>query len=168
MRYLILILILLSFSCKSSKKYIQKDVQVKTEEIEKISETKGISSSFTAAQLLSSQLKVTRFEPIYVKLNGKDTVIFKETTYIQTDIVTNKEESLNIDTTSFIKESLNSLELTDKTEIKKEFKGFDILKSIIGGIIDVITGPFSWIPWIVGVSLIIPIYQFIKNKITKK
>jgi hypothetical protein len=168
MRYLILILILLSFSCKSSKKYIQKDIQTKTEEIEKTSKTNGTTSSFTAAQLLSSQLKVTRFEPIYVNLNGKDTVIFKEVTYIQTDIVTNKEESISIDTTSFIKESLNSSELTDKTLIKKEFEGFDILKSIIGGVTAVITGPFRWILWIVGVLLIIPIYQFIKNKITKK
>jgi len=163
------ILILLLFTgCKSTNKFIDKDIKETIIEKEVQEEKKGISASFSLNQLLSTQLEITRFEPIYFRINGRDTVILKEIIYRQIDTSVTKEDKINIDTTSNIKKTDSSSEFIDNTKIEKEFKGYDILKSIIGGFATVIMGPFKWILWLIGLLLIVPIYRFIKRLLTKE
>jgi hypothetical protein len=166
---LIIIIILLAITgCKSSKKTVITDIN-QTETVKEINEEKkGISAKISIDNFFSNNLEVTRFEPIYITLNGKDTVILKEVTYKQTNTNIIKEEKTEIDTTSRKNNKDNQSQLIDNSSSESEFEGFDIIKSLVSGVVAVLVGPFKWILWIVAALLIIPIFRFIKRLFTKK
>jgi trans-2-enoyl-CoA reductase len=161
-------LIFLVLGCKSSEKTLNTSFEENQQQIESLEEKKGISASFNASQLFSNQLKVTRFEPIYLNVGGKDTVILKEVIYEQTSIAQTEEKSSTVDTTALTSKSESNSKVLETKDLNREFKGYNIIQSIIGGITTIIIGPFKWILWIVALLLIIPIFRFIKNKLTKK
>jgi hypothetical protein len=162
------ILLLASISCKSSKKFIDNDITKTKTEV-----TDGIRATGTNLQVDNFNTNThiteyTKYEPIYFKKNGKDTVVLKKITYkreLKSEIG-NKTESR--DTTLIIEKTNISDTLIDNSVIKKEFEGFNILQSILGAIVSVLTGPFKFAIWIVAILLIIPIYRFIKNIINKR
>jgi hypothetical protein len=171
MRYLasiFLIILLLNTGCKSSKSTSSTYIDESQQQTESFGEKKGISASFNTSQLFSNQLKVTRFKPIYLNIEGKDTVILKEVIYEQTSIAQTEEKSSTVDTTALTSKSKSNSEVLETKDLNHKFKGYNIIQSIIGGITTIIIGPFKWILWIVALLLIIPIFRFIKNKLTKK
>lgn len=169
MRLLIILLFLIFLpGCKSSKSSTVTDI-TQTETIKESNEVKkGISAKISTDQSSSDAFKITRFEPIYLNIGGKDTVILKEVVYEQINTNSIKEETTSLDTTSTKNNIDNQSQFIDNSTSEKEFEGYDIIKSIIGGAVTVITGPFRWILWIVAALLIIPIFRFIKSKINKQ
>ena len=169
MRFLVvLILLIFLLGCKSSKNTTITDV-TQTETVKESNEVKkGISAKISTDQFSSDAFKITRFEPIYLNIGGKDTVILKEVVYEQINTNITKEENTKIDTTSTQNNKNNQSQFIDNSSKETEFEGYDIIKSIIGGVVYVITGPFRWVLWIVAVLLIIPIFRFIKNKLIRK
>jgi len=162
------LLIFLTLGCKSSEKTLNTSFEENQQQTESLEEKKGISVSFNTSQLFSNQLKITRFEPIYLNIEGKDTIILKEVIYEQTSIAQTAEKSSTVDTTALTSKSESNSEVLETKDLNREFKGYNIIQSIIGGITTIIIGPFKWILWIVALLLIIPIFRFIKNKLTKK
>jgi PBP1b-binding outer membrane lipoprotein LpoB len=168
MKHRIIVLIILFLfiaGCKSSKKAIQYDTYAQTEQKAQVQETLGLVDSSIFIEMSTRETEVIKYEPVYYQKDGKEVVELKPVTYRKINTNKKTEETIKIDTTSTSSELSLNLELSDNTSIKKEFKGYDILGSIISGVTTVLTGPFKYMLWLIGVIFIIPIYRFIKRKI---
>lgn len=162
------LLFITSFSCKSSKTNIVKDVEEKTSTVDNGIEIKGLITKFDDFNVKSNEVEYTKYEPIYYKKNGKDTVELKPITVRKVKKEEKIEKRETIDTTRV--ETVNEVktELTDNTTIEREFEGFDIIKSIISGAVAIITGPFSGIIWLASILLAILLIRYIINKFKNK
>jgi iron uptake system EfeUOB component EfeO/EfeM len=139
MKNLIFILfILFTIGCKSSKKIIENDIEETVVQKETEVINKGLSSTFSVSQLLSNEFIITRYEPIYIKLGGKDTVILKETVYRQINTRTTEEKKKDSDTTKINKTTELNTQFTDNSKKETEYKGYDFIKSITIGILSVL------------------------------
>lgn len=169
MKKIILILTILLFTtCKSKEKIVQVDTKDSTSISKNEIEIKGLITKFNEFDLTTNEYEFTKYEPIYYKKNGKDTVELKLVTVKKKKTQENRQEAINIDTTSKKNEVNNMTVSTDNTNTENNYEGFDIIKSIINGFVTYFVGPFKLVLVALGVLLLIPLYKLIKRLLTKE
>ena len=80
----------------------------------------------------------------------------------------NKKETINIDTTSIKSEVNKMIVSTDNTNTESNYESFDIIKSIINGVVTFFVGPFKLVLVALGILLLIPLYRLIKRLLIKE
>jgi hypothetical protein len=169
MRKIILILTILFFTtCKSKEKIVQIDTKDSTSISKNNIEIKGLITKFNEFDLTTNEYEFTKYEPIYYKKNGKDTVELKPVTIKKKKIQENKKEVINIDTTSTKSEVQEMTVSTDNTNTESKYEGFDVIKSIVTGVVTFFVGPFKLVLVALGILLLIPLYRLIKRLLTKE
>jgi len=136
--FIIFTILLFTIGCKSSKKIIETDIEETVVQKETEVINKGLSSTFSVSNLLSNEFVISRYEPIYIRLAGKDTVILKETVYRQINTRATEEIKKDLDTTKINKTSDLKSEFTDNSKKEIEYKGYDFIKSITIGILTIL------------------------------
>lgn len=167
MRYLLIILLaLLTVSCKSSKRSLVTSA-TKVESVEAAkSETLGIVDLVAKADITELEVEVTKYEPVYYKHNGKDTVELKPVTYRRANRVEKTEEITKIDTTSKSQVVNTSTEEVSNRKVDSEYKFYNVVSGIVRGLTQGIFAPFAPFAWIIGLLLGIPLILWIKKKLT--
>lgn len=169
MKNIILILILFFFTtCKSKEKFVQIDTKDSISTSKNDIEIKGLITKFNEFDLTTNEYEFTKYEPIYYKKNGKDTVELKPFTVKKKKTEENKKETVNIDTTSKKTEVRETTLTTDNTNTESKYEGFDIIKSIVNGVVTFFVGPFKLVLVALGILLLIPLYRLIKRLLTKE
>lgn len=172
MRNFLIIFFYLTFlpsilSCKSSEKVIDSDINQSTDISSSMEEYKGVSESISKTIENLKSFQITRFEPVYFRSNGKDTVVLQPVTITKVNQVKEAVEAVKLDTTDLMAVEAVKTDLSDQSTTSRKFEGFDILKSIVAGIVAVLSSPFQWILWILGLLLLIPLYRWIKSRLSK-
>lgn len=170
MKYLVtlLLLVILLSSCKSTKRNIKKDIEIRTEERDISTVQRGDINSSTNITTLTDNIEIVRYEPIQFTYRGVDTVVFKPVTVRRITTDTNEKSLTKIDTTRTFTDNTEISEIVDKTETKREFKGFNIFKSLIAGIFGTLFGSIFKYFWIFGLFIGLLIYNFIRKLLKSK
>lgn len=169
MKNIILILVILLFTtCKSKEKIVQIDTKDSTSINKNDIEIKGLITKFNEFDLTTNEYEFIKYEPIYYKKNGKDTVELKPITVKKKKTQENKKETVNIDTTSTKTEVQEMTVTTDNTKTESKYEGFDIIKSIINGVVTFFVGPFKLVLVALGILLLFPLYRLIKRLLTQE
>jgi hypothetical protein len=167
MKYLFILLTLVfTLSCKSSKRAIVQSSNLTEEKIETKTETLGIIDSIVKIDQSEIEIEITKYEPIYFKQNGKDTVVLKPITYKKINSTKSIEEVTKVDTTSLKIEKIKTSQDSSNRKLDSEFKGYNVISSLTKGIIGGILSPFLRYVWVLGFILIVPIIFWIKRKIS--
>jgi hypothetical protein len=167
MKYILLILLVIISGCKSTSKIVNTDIEHTIEFDNTITVNKGNVDTSLKIDLSTVELHITRYEPVYFQINGKDMVELKPVIYktVNTNSITEKIESN--DTTSTIQTNTGTNTFKDKTNNSKSFTGFDIYKSIISGIFGKLFGGLFKYIWIYGLIFVFIIFTIIKNRLDK-
>lgn len=167
LKIVLTILVLSTISCKSSSKLIDNDIQQTT-----IESKDGIRANVSNIKIddfntNSYITEYTKYEPIYYKKNGKDTVELRQVTY-KKELKSETGKKVEGKDSTVVSEKTNTTNtLVDNSVIETKFEGFDILQSVLGAVVSFFAGPFKFVLWIVAILLIIPLYRFIKRLLTK-
>lgn len=168
MRYfIILILILFATSCKSSKRSVVAAANLVEERVEIKAETLGKVDTEVKTDLDETEVEVIKYEPVYYKKDGKDTVELKPVTYRRVDTKKLVEEVTKVDTTSTKSEQTESKQENSNRQVESEYKFYDAIGSIVKGVIGGFLAPFAKFAWIIGALLAAPIIVWLKRKLTK-
>lgn len=152
--------------CKSSKRsvvaaYAAEETLSKTK-----TETLGVVDTAVKIDLDELEVEVIKFEPVYYKKDGKDTVELKQVTYKRTNTKKVVEEVTKLDTTSTKSEQVETKQESDSKDVKSEYKFYNVISGLIKGLTEGFFAPFAKFAWILGVLLATPIVLWIKKKIT--
>jgi len=168
MRYLLIILIaLITFTgCKSSKRSVVAASNLIEEKIEVKTETLGKVDTEIKTDLDETEVEVVKYEPVYYKKDGKDTVELKPITYRRINTKKIVEEVTKVDTTSTKSEQTENKQENNNRQVESEYKFYDALGSIVKGFIGGFLAPFAKFAWMLGALLAIPIIIWLKRKLT--
>lgn len=153
MKYLILFFLLFTFTgCNGIKKLFKKDVEIKEENTVIVAKRNGLSDLVNFEDIISKEIEIVRYEPVYYTKDGKDTVEIKQVIYRKVDTSKKVEETIKIDTTTNITKAEDNFVYKDKSEESKvveKSKSFNyFLYGIIVGLL---------------IMLSIPVIKFIKK-----
>jgi len=156
---LLLVALLMSVSCKSTKK-----------NIEEVSRTEQEFTSTTTKDVSTDLGKVTKKTTITQVVNEKYEVVSgtKEVQPIKTTIITTEvEEVENKSSTSkrFMEETVLDTGTFDSLSLGKETEGMEVVKEIVGGVTGAFIGDIT--KWIIG-TIFLVILIFIITKLLRR
>lgn len=168
MKYILIVLIGLSTltGCKSSERNLVASA-TKAEVVQTAkSEILGVVDLVTKTDITELEVEVVKYEPVYYKRNGKDTVELKPVTYRRANKIKKAEEVVKIDTTSKRDVVKSSTEEVSNKKVESEYKFFNVISGVVRGLTQGILAPFAPFAWIIGLLLGIPVILWLKRKIT--
>jgi len=156
-RYLIILLIV--FSCKSTKKQLVESNRIDQEIISVSTEELVVDLGNVTKKTIITETTTKKYEPI------KGTDILKPTTTTVTTTEINEVENKNNTLKKAIEENNSNLSSFDSLNLEKETEGMEVVEEIVGGI----TGAFIGIiaQYIIGAILFVILLSVI-SKLFKK
>lgn len=169
MRTLVVLLIAaFTFSCKSAKKYTKYNTVSEVRALSVVDSIAGDIDTEIKIDVSTVEVEVTKYEPVYFKQNGKDTVVLKQVTYRKVNTVKTEEQTISVDTISTKSSSKVTSQQTEEIVATSQFKGYNIVKDVVSSVVQGFLTPFLKYAWVLGVLLAAPIINWIRRKISQK
>jgi hypothetical protein len=144
-RLILLFLLVLITSCNGVKKIFKRDIEIKKDNSIIIAKRSGLGELVNFEDIISKDIEIIRYEPVYYTIDGKDTVQIKQVIYRKSDTSKKIERTVKVDTSLLISKNNNIVDIKDNSEnikVVEKSKGFNyFLYGILIGILIILFLP---------------------------